>query len=193
MPVEPERQTKIKTTVDAIRSMVNGTTLDKNLLEKIKVELLVLAKEKHLFDFDHFPPPDANSDRRSCLYRLSEDEDHQFALYVNVADGTVAAPPHDHTTWAVIVGVAGEEENRFYKKLDKGPDYVSKTVVMPGVGVTLMPDDLHSIHIEEGAPVLNFHMYGLGLEQLPGRNYWSEKHSEWRVFPPHTDIREARS
>jgi len=192
MPVEIERQIKIKATVDAVRSIRAEGDLDHDLLGKIKAELLELAEEKHLFSFEDFPPPDSNSDRRSCLYRLSEDDDHQFALYANVANGKVDAPPHDHTTWAVIVGVAGAEENRFYHKEDEGPKIDSNAVVKSGVGVTLMPDDLHSIHIKDGAPVLNFHMYGLGLEQLPGRNYWSAKHKEWRVFPPHTDIREAR-
>ncbi|MEH6402822.1 MAG: hypothetical protein V7750_05570 [Sneathiella sp.] len=192
MPMKMERQLKIKEAVDAVRSIVTGSILDHDLLMQVKGELLKLAEEKHLFTYEDFTPPGPDAERRSCLYRLSEDDDHQFALYANVANGKVEAPPHDHTTWAVIVGVDGAEENRFYEKLEEGPKKVRNTVVKSGVGVTLMPDDLHSIHINEGAPVLNFHMYGLGLEQLPGRNYWSEKHNEWRVFPPHTDIREAR-
>ncbi|MBL4740381.1 MAG: hypothetical protein JKY12_05270 [Sneathiella sp.] len=193
MRVEMERQIKIKATVDAVRSIVAEGDLGHGLLTQIKDELLELAEEKHLFSFADFPPPGPNSDRRSCLYRLSEDDDNQFALYANVANGKVDAPPHDHTTWAVIVGVAGAEENRFYKKGNEGPTFVSNAIVKSGAGVTLLPDDLHSIHIKEGAPVLNFHMYGLGLEQLPGRNFWSEKHKEWRIFPAHTDIREART
>ena len=64
-------------------------------------------------------------------------------------------------------------------------------VVRQGSGESFMPDDLHSIHID-GA-VLNFHMYGLGLEQLARREYYKAAENAWDVFPPHTDIREARS
>ena len=60
-----------------------------------------------------------------------------------------------------------------------------------GTGVAFMPEDLHSIHIQ--APVLNFHMYGLALEQLLHREYYKAEERAWRVFPPHSDIREARS
>ncbi len=193
MSLSQERQTRIKMTVDNVRALLNGDILDRNILENVKEELLDLAKSKHLFTLDEFPPPKKGSDRNSCLYRLSEDEDHRFALYANVANGSVNAPPHDHTTWAVIVGLLGQEKNRFYKKISTGVEMVREEVVQERTGVTLLPDDLHSIHIEQGEPVLNFHMYGLALEQLPGRNYWSNKSKEWRTFPAHTDIREARS
>jgi predicted metal-dependent enzyme (double-stranded beta helix superfamily) len=192
MTVAQQRQQKINETVSRIRDLIGDAVPDNALLQVTKEELLELAKHEDLFRLSDFPPPEAGSDRNSCLYRLSEDADHRFALYANVADGSVNAPPHDHTTWAVIVGLYGEEENRFYNRAEIGVSKTGSEIVQKGSGVTLLPDDLHSIHIKAGAPVLNFHMYGLALEQVPGRNYWSEKHQKWRVFPAHTDIREAR-
>jgi len=56
--------------------------------------------------------------------------------------------------------------------------------------VTFMPEDLHSIHID--APLINFHMYGLGLEQLDKRRFYKPQENAWSVFPAHSDIREAR-
>jgi hypothetical protein len=53
-----------------------------------------------------------------------------------------------------------------------------------------MPEDLHSIHIQ--APLINFHMYGLGLDQLHKREFYKADEKAWRVFPAHADIREAR-
>lgn len=187
-----ERKKLVDRAISNIRELFDGEAPSREILEQVKVELLELAKMTHLFSFDAFPPPVADDPRTSCLYRLSEDDDHRFALYANVATAKVDAPPHDHTTWAVIVGLHGEEENKFYKKVDAGVEHIGGDVVRAGTGVTLMPDDLHSIHIAEDAKVLNFHMYGLALEQLPGRNYWSAPKKEWRTFPAHTDIREAR-
>ncbi|GLQ05511.1 cysteine dioxygenase family protein [Sneathiella chinensis] len=185
-----ETKQEIARTVDQIRSKVDGQPVTLALLKEVREALLTLAARKDLFSFDAFPPPEDGDGPNNCLYRLSEDADHRFALYVNVANGRVQSPPHDHTTWAVIAGVHGREENRFYKRVPEGVEQTGGQVVADGTGVCLLPDDLHSIHIEPGQPVLNFHMYGLALEQLPGRNYWSAPNNEWRTFPPHRDIRE---
>ncbi len=192
MNMAAKRQDTIKEHVDQIRGLVGKETPDLSVLLQVKEILITLASDKELFSLEDFPPPEADSKRRSCLYRLSEDEDYGFALYANVANGKVDAPPHDHTTWAVIVGLIGEEENRFYDKSENGVTQTGDAVVKEGHGVALLPDDLHSIHIKEGGPVLNFHMYGRALEQVPGRNYWSAPNNEWRTFPAHTDIREGR-
>ncbi|MEZ5225210.1 MAG: hypothetical protein R2710_00645 [Acidimicrobiales bacterium] len=63
-------------------------------------------------------------------------------------------------------------------------------MVEAGTGVAMLPDDLHSIHI--GGPALNFHCYGLALERLDRREYYSERTDEWKIFPAHSDITEAR-
>ncbi len=186
------RRQKIKETVDAIRSSIDEQDITLELLSVAADKLTELAASSDLFTFEDFPVPTEDDPRTSCLYRLSEDDDHRFALYANVADGEVNAPPHDHTTWAVIVGVHGQEENRFYKKTNHGVSQIGSKIVEKSTSVTLLSDDLHSIHIKKGTPVLNFHMYGMALEQLPGRNYWSSAKAEWRTFPAHTDIREAR-
>jgi predicted metal-dependent enzyme (double-stranded beta helix superfamily) len=163
-------------------------------LDLIKERLMRLAARTDLFTQDDFPPPRPGEKRASCLYRLSEDPDHRFALYVNSAGGRVDTPAHNHTTWAVIVGIEGDEFNRFYERAAEGGVRETGThVVRRGTGVAFMPDDLHSIHIEPSGGLLNFHMYGLALEQLHAREYWKPDEKTWRVFPAHSDIREARA
>ena len=145
-----------------------------------------------MFTAADFPPPAPGGKRHSCLYRLSEDADHRFALYANASNGGYGTPAHNHTTWAVIVGITGEEQNKFYDRADDvGVREKGRDVVRQGTGVAFMPEDLHSIHIE--APLLNFHMYGLALEQLHRREFYKEQARRWDVFPPHSDIREARA
>jgi predicted metal-dependent enzyme (double-stranded beta helix superfamily) len=184
-----ERRAAIAATVAEVREIERrGVTRDS--LERIKERLAVLAARQDLFSDKDFPPPAPGGKLKSCLYRVAEDADHRFALYVNSSLGGHNTPPHNHTTWAVIVGVSGAELNRFYDRDGGGVREKGQYVVEQGTGVCFMPDDLHSIHIE--APLVNFHMYGLGLDQLHSREYYQPQTGSWKVFPAHGDIREAR-
>jgi predicted metal-dependent enzyme (double-stranded beta helix superfamily) len=186
-----ERKREIERAVAEVRAIERAGGVTRETLEKIKQRLMRLAARQDLFTARDYPPPEPGAKRNSCLYRVAQDPDHRFALYVNSSDGNYGTPAHNHTTWAVIVGVSGEELNRFYERADGGVREKGNAVVKQGTGVAFMPEDLHSIHIS--APLINFHMYGLALEQLNHREYYKADERAWKVFPPHTDIREARA
>jgi len=187
-----ERRQQIEAAVADIRAIERREGVNSASLQNIKARLIRLASRTDLFDAKDYPPPAPGQKLRSCLYRLSEDPDHRFALYANASLGGYGTPAHNHTTWAVIVGVTGEEQNRFYDRTPEGGvREKGRDVVRQGSGVAFMPEDLHSIHID--APLLNFHMYGLALEQLHRREFYKEKEGRWEVFPAHSDIREARA
>jgi predicted metal-dependent enzyme (double-stranded beta helix superfamily) len=184
------RKREIDAAVADVRAIERSDGVTRASLEKIKQRLMRLAARQDLFTASDFPPPAPGGKRNSCLYRVSEDADHRFALYVNSSFGNYGTPAHNHTTWAVIVGVSGEELNRFYERADEGVRQTGSALVKQGTGVAFMPQDLHSIHIS--APLVNFHMYGLALEELDHREYYKAEERTWKVFPPHSDIREAR-
>ena len=46
--------------------------------------------------------------------------DGRFALYGSAGVPGKAQPPHNHTTWASIAGVFGDEHNVFYERTDRG-------------------------------------------------------------------------
>src|SRR5260221_8992772 len=184
------RKKEIDAAVADVRQTEKQDGMTRASLEKIKQRLMRLAARQDLFTAADYPAPAPGGKRNSCLYRVAEDTDHRFALYVNSSDGNYGTPAHNHTTWAVIVGVSGEELNRFYDRVDSGVHEKGNAVVKQGTGVAFLPEDLHSIHIQ--APLINFHMYGLALEELHHREYYKAEERAWKVFPPHTDIREAR-
>jgi predicted metal-dependent enzyme (double-stranded beta helix superfamily) len=188
--VSTERRAAIAAAVEDVRRIEQREGVTRDSLEHIKARLTRLAARKDLFSDKDFPPPAAGGKLKSCLYRVAEDADHRFALYVNSSLGGHNTPAHNHTTWAVIVGVTGEELNRFYDREAGGVREKGQAVVKEGTGVCFLPDDLHSIHIQ--APLINFHMYGLGLDQLHSREYYQAQEGIWKVFPAHGDIREAR-
>ena len=184
------RKKEIEAAVADVRQIEKKEGVTRASLERIKQRLMRLAVRQDLFTAADYPPPKPGDKRNSCLYRVAEDADHRYALYVNSSDGNYGTPAHNHTTWAVIVGVSGEELNRFYDRVDGGVREKGNAVVKQGTGVAFMPEDLHSIHIQ--APLINFHMYGLALEELHHREYYKAEERAWKVFPPHSDIREAR-
>ncbi|MEO8923221.1 MAG: cysteine dioxygenase [Caldimonas sp.] len=188
-----ERAKAIEAVVADIRAIEETDGVTRHSLSKIRERLTQLAARTDLFTEADFPPPAPGGPRASCLYRLSEDADHRFALYANASIGGYDTPAHNHTTWAVIVGVTGEETNKFYDRSQDGgvTEKGDSHVVRQGSGVAFMPEDLHSIHIT--APLLNFHMYGLALEQLDKREFYKASEKTWGIFPAHSDIREARA
>ena len=164
--------------------------IDRAGVESIKERLLELAERDDLFGDEDFPPPDAPG--ASVSYRIAQNDDEELALYVQcVGDGT-SAPPHEHRTWAVIVGLRGQELNRLYGPCAGGdePQVQQEVVVEQGTGVAMLGDDVHSIHIEGAAT--NFHCYGLALERLTGRLFWHARSGQWRPYDDAGHIVEAR-
>jgi predicted metal-dependent enzyme (double-stranded beta helix superfamily) len=186
------RADQVAETVAAIRAIEAAEGLNRDSLEKMRAALVEMAAHRDLFTFEDFPPPPEGEEMKSTLYRLSEDDDHSYALYANVARAGVNSPVHDHTVWALIVGCRGQELNRRYDVVDNAPVERDSVMVDEGTGVAFMPDDIHSIHIDGPELVLNFHMYGKGLEQLHERRFHKPATGEWIVFPAHSDIRDAR-
>jgi predicted metal-dependent enzyme (double-stranded beta helix superfamily) len=186
------RAAAIDEAMDDVRAIEASQGVTRPGVEAIRDRLLQLAARRDLFSLDDFPPPALAEMSKSRLYRLAQDDDDRFALYANASRGGVATPAHNHTTWAVVVGFDGQELNRFYRhRPEGGVEPLGQHMVEAGTGVAMLPDDLHSIHIDD--PALNFHCYGLALERLDARRYYDTRHDEWKVFPAHTDIQEARS
>src|SRR5262249_44205698 len=104
------RAAAVAETIDAIRLIEREQGVTLAALDAIRERLIGLATRSELFPEASFPIPAGATGR---AYRLAEDPDHRFALYASAGAPGRAAPPHNHTTWAVIAGVRGEEHNVF--------------------------------------------------------------------------------
>ncbi len=187
------RAKSIRETVERIAQIEQELGGTEEALGRIKAELLCLASNRQWFTANEFPPPSGGASDHSRVYRLSEHEGtHGRALYIQSVRSPLNVPPHNHDTWAVIVGIQGVELNRFYERTDDGVNQTGSHEVRSGTGVALLPDDLHSIHINEDAPVLTFHMYGLGLEYLTERMYFDRAGKQWKLFDMSSNIIDAR-
>jgi predicted metal-dependent enzyme (double-stranded beta helix superfamily) len=186
-----ERRRAVADCIADVKAIIRERGVERPALEQIKRRLLELAARRDLFSFTAFPLRHEGS----TLHLLSEDADHGFALYAVAAHSASRTPPHDHATWAVVVGVEGEELNRHYRRLDGGGaagqarlEETGATLVKEGTGVALMPDDIHSIERRSDAPMLHFHLYGKSLEHLPARRQFDLATGSYKVYPASPNI-----
>ena len=188
-----ERGRAVAAAVADIRAIERDHGVTRDGLARMKRRLLDLAERTDLFPAEDFPPPDGDVDFPANVYRIAEDDDHRFALYVQSARGALDTPAHNHTTWAVIAGIRGDELNRFWERTaDGGVAETGRHVVRQGSAVAFLPDELHSIHVAGDDRVINFHMYGRALDHLHAREYYRTDDRSWRNFPAQEGIIEAR-
>lgn len=169
------RAAAVGATLDRIRAIEREQGVTRPALDQVKAEMLRLAENEALFPAAEFPPPPAG-EKGSRRYLLQEDPDGRFAMYMLSLNPGNSTKPHDHTTWAVVVGVEGQELNRVYRRTDDGAtpgkaalELEREVMVEPGQGLALMPEDIHSIHTSGDQPTRHLHVYGLALERLDER------------------------
>jgi rhodanese-related sulfurtransferase/predicted metal-dependent enzyme (double-stranded beta helix superfamily) len=191
MSLMERRREAVERTLERARRIEAGQGVTRASLEALKPLLIELAARAELFPPEHFPVAPGGHGR---VYRLAEDLDRRFALYASAGIPGKAQPPHNHTTWAVIAGVFGEEHNVFYERTDDrttpGTGRLRKTgefTVRSGSACALLPDDFHTIEVTGGKPSLHLHLYGMSLENLPERiAFAAASGGAYRVFaaPP---------
>jgi rhodanese-related sulfurtransferase/predicted metal-dependent enzyme (double-stranded beta helix superfamily) len=146
--------------------------LDDTALKRVADALVRLGLREDLFPTAHFP---VDAARPAQVYRLAEDADGGFALYLSAGLPGKAQPPHDHTTWAIIAGVSGQERNVIYARgatTDSARDALvelRRVDVEAGNAVVLSPTDVHTIELLGTEGGRHLHFYGRALERLTGR------------------------
>ena len=161
--------------MDQVKQIERSQGVTRPALDAIKAVLLELASHEQLFPAAEFPPPPAG-EKGAKRYLLQEEPDGRFAIYMLALNPGNSTKPHDHTTWAVVTAVEGQELNKVYARVDDGSqaghaklEQVREVMVEPGTGIALMPEDIHSIHTNGNAPTRHLHCYGLALEKLDER------------------------
>jgi len=171
--VASDRARAVEAFLAQVRSLLlPGAAASHDTLQPVADALVRLGQRRGLFPAAHFP---VDAEHPAQVYRLAEDADGGFALYLSAGVAGKAQPPHDHTTWAVIAGVQGNERNELYRREKTGDPARDALVhqrtvdVAAGSAVVLLPDDVHTIELVGGQDGRHLHFYGRALELLDQR------------------------
>ncbi len=170
------RHDAVRAALARVREIAPQPAVDRNALERIKGVLIELASRTELFPEDSFF---AAPGKPGAIFELSVDEDLRYALYASAGVGGKAQPPHNHTTWASISGVFGEEHNVAYERVDDrskpGEGALERRWALTctkGNAVAFLPDDFHTIEVLGKGRSLHLHLYGRSLAHLPERVFF---------------------
>jgi predicted metal-dependent enzyme (double-stranded beta helix superfamily) len=182
-----QRRQAVSAALLDIRSLAAQPELTDATLDAIGTRLRALAAEPAIWQQADFPIP---AGQRWQAYELNEDADGRFALYAAAMLPGHAQPPHDHTTWAVIAGVRGREENALYRRLDDGSiadraqlEVRHRVLLEAGDSIYLQPADIHSIEVGGSEAALHLHLYGLGLPHLTERRWFDAATGAFNKLP----------
>lgn len=175
-----QRNAEVTKLLGDVRSLAGPVDVSRDNLTNIKDALVAIASKNDYWCEEEFPAPTDGAVHKR--YLVSQDDDDSYALYLNVMHTGKVTPPHNHTTWACIASVEGEEANYVYTPETEGPlvpgerkiSLSESIVVKPGQGIGLLPNDIHSIAINDGESTRHLHLYGRGLETLEKRLMWSK-------------------
>ncbi|MBS1209713.1 MAG: rhodanese-like protein [Proteobacteria bacterium] len=181
------RRTEVHTALEGIRQLITSGEPSRATLDLVCQRLRTLAAQAGLWQSAHFPIP---AGQRWQAYELNEDADGRFGLYAVAMLPGHAQAPHDHTTWAVIAGVRGQEENTFYRRLDDASqpgiarlEIRERVLIGAGDSIALHPEDIHAIEVTGTEPALHLHLYGRGLPHLSERRWFDATTGTFSKLP----------
>ena len=120
------------------------------------------------------------------VHLLHEEPDHSLAVFVIAWLPGRGTLPHNHKTWALVVGLEGTEQESFWRRTDDGsrPGFAEleaegDRIVTAGDVSLCMPEDIHGVRNVGAEPSLSLHTYGRHIN-FTGRSEFDPDRREER-------------
>ena len=172
----------LKEFVDDVRQIMSETNDEHILLSRVRPLAKQAALDRSWLNKEHYHADEQQGFGSNVLY-VGEDNS-LFIVAVSWLPGR-GAPPHNHGTWAVVVGVDGPEKNVFWKRLDDGlrDGYAelkqAEEKVFADGDVLALPDGwIHSVHNDTDRTTLSFHVYGHHLNHTGRSQFDPDSNTE---------------
>jgi predicted metal-dependent enzyme (double-stranded beta helix superfamily) len=155
---------------------------ERELLSRVRKLAPKLALSEGWVQRKHYA---ADPDQGFGVHVLHEETDHTLAVFAVSWLPSRGAPPHDHGTWAVIVGVDGAEKNVFWERADDRtrPGYaelrkIGEKLADRGDVVAMPAGAIHSVVNESDRVTLSLHVYGKHVNHTERSQYDPERRTE---------------
>jgi predicted metal-dependent enzyme (double-stranded beta helix superfamily) len=150
--------------VDDLRAITAQETDPEKITERVEPLARRFAKEPGWFrpEFRECDPEQGFS-----LHILHEEPNHDLAVFLISWLPNRGTTPHNHKTWAVVVGMEGQEQEDNYERLDDGskPGYADlkrngAQVMTAGDVTRCYPEHIHSVWNVGNDISMSLHTYG---------------------------------
>jgi predicted metal-dependent enzyme (double-stranded beta helix superfamily) len=168
--------------IDEMRRVTRQAASEREVLAELRPLARRLALSGTWREPAHYH---TDSEQGFGAHLLHEEPDHSLAVFAASWLPGRGAPPHDHGTWSIVVGVDGPERNVFYERSDdrSRPGYadlrqIGEQVFGPGE-VLAMPDGtIHSVHNDTERVTLSLHVYGRHINHTQRSQFDPDQHIE---------------
>lgn len=122
------------------------------------------------------------------VHLLHEEPNHDLAVFLISWLPNRGTAPHNHETWAVVVGMEGQEQEVNYDRLDDGSKrgYADlkrggEHVMTPGDVVRCYPEHIHSVWNVGKDISMSLHTYGRHIN-CTGRSEFDPEHKREKPY-----------
>lgn len=173
--------------VENLRAIVAESKDDKAIVKRVRPLAQRLASSPSWLEPHHFQ---CDQEQGFGFHLLHEESDHTLALAVLSWLPGRGTPPHNHRTWAIVVGVKGTEKNTFWRRVDDGskPGYaklekIGEKDFAVGEPIIMFPDTIHSVVNETSEITVSLHVYGTHINYTGRSQFDVERNVEtpWTV------------
>ncbi len=154
----------LDTFVGDLRAAAASTLAPAETLARVRPLAVRLAADRTWLAREHYR---TDPEQGFLIHLLHEEPNHDLAVMALAWLPGRGTPPHDHGTWALVVGVDGEELNEYWRRVDdrKRAGYaelekVSERVCREGDVVQMLPGAIHSVTNVGSRVALSLHVYG---------------------------------
>jgi predicted metal-dependent enzyme (double-stranded beta helix superfamily) len=119
------------------------------------------------------------------VHLVHEEDDHALAAFIVSWLPGRGTPPHDHGSWAVVVGLRGCEHNRMWRRLDdrSRPGHAvlapaPERAIAAGDVVAMPSGAIHSVRNAGDAVSVSLHVYGMHFNFAERSQYDPEARTE---------------
>jgi predicted metal-dependent enzyme (double-stranded beta helix superfamily) len=183
--VKEHEVTEIGQLVSELKAITAETSDPRLIVERAEPLVRDVALAKTWLEPKHYQ---CDASQGFGAHLLHEEPDHTIAIFAAAWLPGRGAPPHNHGTWAVLVGVVGAERNTFWTRVDDGsrPGHAElrrfeDRVLRPGDVLTLQPDSIHSVLNETDSITVSFHVYGKHVNHTE-RSQFDPEHGTEKAF-----------